>query len=199
MNQNIKELKWIVTGGGPFVLIPSKSLPIWSGTSKIDSISKGIFEEANDILDPNESHYGFACSHFKSIAKNSIANDTVPIIVLGDESLSTTVVSNDSNETVYLVKILYNDIRSNMIVNSFLNIYLLELVQNWKEQFEIKLIDKKYTLMDAAVGVFFPADKNDNNNLEFELYPGTYSVSTAKYEPQKDMIAFELFKIKRID
>ena len=197
MNNMISNVKWIDTESGPSVILPSSGLSVWSGVSKIDSVEKGVYEDVKDCLNPKECHYGLACFFDEEpISKTAISNDTIPILVLGQEAKSTTVVNNNDEDEIYIARILYTD-TTDLIRDSFLDVNLLKVITGWEKQFEIDLDKGNYLIMHGAASRFHPSD--DDESLEFSLSSGTYSVSFSRYEPQLSQNAFELFKLKKIN
>lgn len=191
--------QWMVSGGGPSIIIAEKDRTKWSGTSTVTANKEGRFEEAKDILSATECHYGLACSKFTAISPISIEDDTLPVIVIGEEPLSMDIVTSEESDAFYIVKEQYAETEEEYFeFIKFDNLQTdAELQDEWERNFEIEFSETNLVLMDAAIWGAKELDENKKDNAPFTIKSGKYQVSTAEYEPDDEysMIVHKFEKI----
>ena len=186
-----KKFAWLTTYGGPSIIIGKNNLKHWSGVGSIEASREFKFDEVEDFMNPELSHYGQACEieNLVGIIKNSEIPE--PILVIADEPNPTTILTDTVNTRILIVKWNYGE--SEEEFESFISFRKLVNLENWQVEFEVELLKKNYVLVDATITGF---DTKYEPMLKFEIEPGKYQVSTRMYEPNEDTSMF-LHKLSR--
>ncbi|WP_170110650.1 Imm21 family immunity protein [Flavilitoribacter nigricans] len=191
MNKRARKLKWIGSLGGPSVIIGAPLLKLWSGIGSVEGAGRGEYEEVEDSMDPQQSHYGLACSVEDPIASVRIAEGGDAVIVIGDLPDLMTVIGESRYGNKIIAKWDYGD--STEEFESFLDYERLNQLNGWTINFDIQLEDRKFYLLDATVSGF---DLFGQDVIIFYLQPGHYQVSTLQYQPN-DRTSMLLHRIRR--
>jgi hypothetical protein len=184
----MKQLNWIESGGGPLILIAGDAFKLWSGTYKREFYLNGVFEEAEDFMNPEEADYGLACSVDDYLGLVDVANQNA--LVFGDQPMSTTVFYHSFTEAG-IARWFYGDEKSK---ENLLNLDLNTI--DWKFVLNIYFDSHVQYLFDSAccAGDF---DKQERKKefLLLMLRAGNYKVFTAVYEPD-DKTRFFLYRFQ---
>ena len=129
-------------------------------------------------MDPDQCHYGLACSIKGSIGLVGFSSPLIPAIVVGDEPSPITVVCNDTRDGVIIVKLLYAN--SEEEVQPYLDFDKLNCLTNWDGDFYFENDFSTYLLMDSSASGF---EYNLDTFISFDLTPGVYHVSSMTYQP----------------
>ena len=184
-------MKWINSTGGPCIIISKKDSPSWSGIGSIEAAKIQSFEEVDNFMDHNQSHYGLACAIEDEIAIISINSEGNSIIVIGDEPSQMTIISN--NNTFMVVKWISGESKEEF--ERYLNIEKLDNIDNWTSNFEVNLNLESYILIDSSESGF---DFDSSNAIEVKVKKGIYSMDTNFFSPNEHIsMNIHRFKINR--
>ena len=172
-HESMDRLIWIESAGGPLILISDKSYNLWSGILKRSSYLENKIENANDFLNPAEADYGRACLIEDYLGIVNIGDDIA--LVLGDETLRTTVFHSVDNRVV-IVRWYYGE--SEESVRSI----DLNSIKNWEFSLTLKLSTDKQYLFDSARDASM-LHKENNDYLPVSIKHGNYEIWTSIYEP----------------
>ena len=146
-------MKWIESGGGPFILVPTDHLPRWRGV---------------DGPGDDESDYDRACEVVDDVGVVEVGN--ADALVFGDEPFRTSWVSNEG-EGGFVVRWVYAD--SENSVTKYISQGKLESVV--KDAGVSVQLDGPCVLFDAAE----PGDDIRGESIAVGLTPGRYVVKSA--------------------
>ena len=169
-------LKWIYSGGGPYILATRNNALAWLGTQGLSAGDGSRFE--ND--------YERACESKDYASK--IEGSLSDCLVIGDLPDPLTILPTSECEAL-VVKCLYTD--TDEQVQAALKDVDTDSFEDFP--FQIEVTESKLFLFDSAWQL---ADIGDNY-LELTLQLGRYAVSALNYEPN-DRVSLHLIRLKRI-
>jgi hypothetical protein len=188
-----KKMKWINSTGGSSIIIASSNVDKWSGVGTINSALIKEFEEAEDFMDPNQCHYGQACEIEDEIGLIKIQDNSIQVIIIGDEPLQMTLIENTEKDCFIIVK--WSCGESLQEFESFLDFNKIEPLPDWTELFKTEFRSNKYIIMDSSESGF---ELEKDELIEFELKEGDYNISSFTYSPnEKTTMYLYKFKIKQ--
>lgn len=172
----MSQLKWVTSGGGPFVLMAVDAAREWLGVSGKSCNSIG--EGKND--------YEIACSirDYAGLIKAGLHD----ILVVDDLPNDITWISRTSIEGLIVKWIgAYSD---EEILDSLthLDFSCFELLP-----FSFNVSSPELVLFDSA----YRLSQTGDNRLGVQLEPGVYQVSFLNYDPN-DRVSLNLLRLKRL-
>lgn len=176
----MSNLKWIESGGGPLVLICGGKVKRWSGVYKRSAYLANAEEMAEDLLNPDESDYGKACSVYDYLGFASV--DDEKVLVLGDAPLPTAFFYAAGD-----IPLLARAVYAKPGEEEDKKLLMLDPgnVGKWEYALNFEVTSLPQFLFDAA-SAGNRIDNADDNYLQLDMKPGRYQVSTAIYEPDHE-------------
>lgn len=157
---NYRSLKWLDTGGGPYVLVATKDLSKWGGIRTDEAPSD--FDRACEV----EDYIG------------AVPLGEGQAIVLGDDPFATAFMSAPMLGGGYILRWLWGDDEQAAVA-------ALHRIrpEDWtSEKFAFDAGDGRLTLFDSI----HPGDAAPHR-IEVELGPGRYAVATANVQPNENL------------
>lgn len=170
------KLKWIVSAGGPLILISDKTISRWSGILNRSAYLKKEEEDADDFLDPDEADYGKACQVDGYVGL--IKLDDEEVLVLGSEPMFTTFFFSHGKPVLAR---WFNGEDEAFVDHALLNIDL-GLMLNWEFELRFNLVSDTPFLFDSACSESM-LNNQQRDYLRLNMKAGYYEVSTSVYEP----------------
>lgn len=169
-------LKWIYSGGGPYLLATRTSAFAWLGTQGLSAGDGSRFE--ND--------YQRACDvkDYASIIEGKPSD----CLVIGDLPDPLTLMPISECEAL-IVKCLYTD--TDEQVQAALKDVDTDFFEDFP--FQIEVAEPELFLFDSAWRL---ADIEDNS-LELNLKTGRYAISMQNYEPN-ERVSLHLIRLKKV-
>lgn len=182
MRRNGPELNWVVSTGGPLLLVPGEHLPLWGG---VEPPADGRRIEAQFRFNgPDEpaTDYDRACDVSMAGYVGLLDIGTGQGLVLGDDSNSTAwqpaaAASAGGNDTGgLLIRWVYADREADIIAA------LAHVPQTaWRDEgLVLSVGHEPLYLLDAACP---GSELEGDSSMTIHLPPGRYAIATAEYEP----------------
>lgn len=167
---------WVQSGGGPLLLLAKDLLGFWEGVN-LPPAFRHLEADFRWREDKRVTDYDRACDSTDYIAEITVGPGSG--LVLGDEPVPTMWLSVSERSAGILVRVIYSP------GDAELESTLRQLPQNldWMVQpFCFRVDDSDLILFDSAE----PGNEILGSQVTVRLERGSYSISTAKFEPDAD-------------
>jgi hypothetical protein len=174
-------MQWINSAGGPLILISEKSYKKWSGTFSRELYLQNEFIEAKNLLSPEESDYGKACSIPDFIGTVDLIGETA--IILGDEPLSTTVFESLGSNLIVIARCYYTN--DEQLDEKKLKSIDLNTVGDWTLDHRVTIHSEAHLLFDSAFSGYL-VDYDNIEHMLVSLAKGDCAIWSAEYSPSEE-------------